>query len=131
MQMLRDPKSILEAARAWFEPELRELLSAHVKRLKEYEGYDISELVNFIVFEEFDVVADLDFALGFPTMINRFDGIRYDEPGFNPSWEVIEEHVNWFELIYVIGDDGFGVVVFVAKSSDPTLLQMLRFYTSQ
>lgn len=131
MQILRSSKSMLEAARTWLDPELRELLSAHVKRLNEYGCYDLSELVNFIVFEWGDTVADMDSALGFPIMANRFDGGRYGEYGFSPSWEVFEEHINWFELVYVLSDDGFGVVVFVEKNSDPELLKMLSFYSNK
>lgn len=131
MQILRNSKSIEEGARSWLEPELRDLLAVHVKRLNEYEGCDLSELVNFIVFEECDTVSDLDAALGFPVMANRFDGCRYGEPGFSPSWEVIEEHINWFELVYVLSDDGFGIVVFVPKHSDPELLKMLQQYSHQ
>lgn len=131
MQIVRDSKLMMELAESWLEPELRELLSIHIKRLKECEGYDLSELVNFIVFEEFDAVPELDAALGFAVMVSRFDGVRYGDPEFNPSWEVIEEHVNWFELVYVLSDDGFGVVVFVSKNSDPELTRMLRFYADR
>ena len=131
MQILRDSKSIEEGGRSWLDPELSELLAAHVKRLSEYEGCDLSELVNFIVFEECDTVADLDAALGFPVMANRFDGCRYGEPGFNPSWEAIEEHINWFELVYVLSDDGFGIVMFIPKRADPELLKMLQQYSRQ
>lgn len=131
MQIMRDSKTIMNVAIAWPEPELREILSAYVKRLNVYEGYDLCELVNFIVFGWGDTVADLDAALGFPVMTNRSDGSRYREPDFTPSWEVIEEHINWFEVVYVLSDDGFGVVVFVAKNSDAELLQMLQFYSSK
>lgn len=131
MQILRDSKSIEEGARLHSDPELHELLAAHVKRLNEYESYDLNEMVNFIVFEGCDTVADLDAALGFPVMINRFDGCRYGEPGFSPSWEAIEEHINWFEMVYVLSDEGFGVVVFVPKHADPELLQMLQQYSHQ
>ncbi|VVN17084.1 hypothetical protein PS647_04157 [Pseudomonas fluorescens] len=131
MQMLRDSKSIEESARSYPDPELRELLAAHVKRLNEYEGCGLSEMVNFIVFEECDTVENLDASLGFPVMANRFDGCRYGEPSFSPSWEVIEEHINWFELVYVLSDDGFGVVVFVPKHADPELLIMLQQYAHQ
>ena len=131
MRILRDSKSILEVAKECLEPELSELLFAHVKRLNEYGGYDLSELVNFIVFELGDTVADLDSALGFPIMANRFDGSRYGKYGFSPSWDIFEEHINWFELVYVLSDDGFGVVVFVEKQSDPELLKMLNFYSNK
>jgi len=128
MQILNDLKSIEHSVKSLLDRELRELLLAHVEKLSEYEGYDLGELVSFVVVDCNDTVSDLDAALGFPVMANRFDGCRYGEPGFTPSWEVIEEHSNWFEMVYVLSDDGFGVVVFVPKHADPELLQMLQQY---
>ncbi len=129
MQILRDSKSILEVARTWSDHELRGLFSIHVKRLKEYEEYDLSELVCFIVCEECDSVADLDTALGFSIMANRFDGVKFGESGFHPSWEFVIKYNGWYEIVYVLSDDGTGVVVFVDKQGDTELVQMLRFYT--
>ena len=131
MQILRDSKSIEEGGTSWPDPELRRILAVHIDTLKEYEGRDLCELVSFVVMDCNDTVSDLDAALGFPIMANRFDGCRYGEPGFNPSWESVEEHINWFELVYVLSDDGFGVVVFVPKHADPELLHMLQQYSLQ
>ncbi|WP_350601464.1 hypothetical protein [Pseudomonas sp. 65/3-MNA-CIBAN-0223] len=129
MQIFSESKVIEKVVDACPDLELRKLLAAHVERLKEFDDYSLDQLVRFVVFEECDTVADLDAALGFPIMANRFDGCRYGEPGFNPSWESVEEHINWFELVYVLSDDGFGVVVFVPKHADPELLHMLQQYS--
>lgn len=131
MQIFTESKVIEKVVEACPDLELRKLLAAHVERLKEFDDYSLDQLVRFVVFEECDTVADLDAALGFPVMANRFDGCRYGEPGFSPSWEAIEEHMNWFEMVYVLSDDGFGVVVFVPKHADPELLQMLQQYSHQ
>lgn len=131
MQILRDSRSIENGARSCPDPELRQLLAAHIENLSGYEGYELGELVNFIVFEGGDTVADLDVILGFPIMANRLDGVRFGETDFLPSWEVIEEHINWFEVVYVLSDDGFGVVVFISKNADPELQQMLSQFASQ
>lgn len=128
MRILSDSRSINEGAISYPDPELRQLLAARIDTLKEYEGYCLGELVSFVVIDCNDAVSDLDAALGFPVMANRFDGCRYGEPGFSPSWEAIEEHSNWFEMVYVLSDEGFGVVVFVPKHADPELLQMLQQY---
>lgn len=128
MHILIDSKTIEEGARSWPDCDVRKLLAAHVARLSEYEGHGLGELVRFIVFEHGDTVTDLDAALGFPIMTNRFDGIHYGEPNFSPSWEVAEEYSHWYELIFVLSDDGFGVVVFIPKNTQPQLLKMLRQY---
>lgn len=131
MQVLRDSTSISEWAASNSDPTLVELIVAHIQILTEYEGYDWSELVRFVVVERNDTVSSLEGALGFPVMANRFDGCRYGEPGFSPSWEFINEHKDWYEVVYVLGDDGFGVVVFVEKHADLELLHMLQFYSNK
>ena len=128
MQILRDKESILEVARTWCDCESRDLLSVHINRLEDYVGHDLSGLVNFIVCDDHDSVADIDAALGFPIMANRFDGIRFGKPGFHPSGEFVIEYDRWYEIIYVLSDDGAGVVVFVDKQGDVDLIKMLRFY---
>jgi len=83
------------------------------------------------VFEHGDTVADLDAALGFPVMANRLDGIRFEEPGFLPSWEVIEEHIHSLECIYVLEDTGLGVILFVPSDTDCEMLAMFQHYARQ
>ncbi|MDP3815786.1 hypothetical protein [Pseudomonas sp.] len=128
MQILHDSKTIEEGARLCPYRDVRQLLAAYVERLGEYEVDDLSKLVRFIVFEHGDAVTDLDAALGFPIMTNRFDGTHFGEPDFSPSWEVAEEHSHWYELVFVLSDDGFGVVVFIPKNTQPQLLNMLQQY---
>ena len=131
MQIFSESKVIEKVVEVYPDLELRKLLATHVERLKEFDDYSLDQLVRFVVMEHNDTVADLDATLGFPIMTNRFDGVRFGEPSFNPSWEAIEEHINWFELVYVLSDDGFGVVVFVPKHADPELLGMLQQYSRQ
>lgn len=73
---------------------------------------DCPEILGFIVIvEPGDTINMLDTQLGFPILAGRH--------------EFILEHVNWFELVYVLGQDGYGLEVFVPKSVDlPELLTM-------
>ena len=86
------------------------------------------ELVFFVVVQPGDDIAAVDVALGFPVMANRFDGTTFGKPGFTPSWDVLEEHAGFYELVYVLSDDGSGVTVFVSKTDgvSPELLSMCR-----
>ena len=40
-------------------------------------------------------------------------------------------HRHWYEMVYVLGDDGFGIVIFVPKDADAALIEMLQQYTIQ
>ena len=95
-------------------PELRALIHRRIEEVAEYVGH-FSDLVYFVVVEGGDSIEAIDMALGFPVLANRFNGVPFGDPDFLPSWEVLAEHSGWFELVYVLGDDGAGVVVFISK----------------
>lgn len=129
MQITRDTASIHALIRSTTDTELQALMAAHIERLALYEGIHLGEMIRLIVFEKGDSPADLDAALGFPVMTNRFDGTRSGDPDFQPCWEIIERHTHWFEWVYVLSDDGAGVVVFMPVDADNDLIPMLTRYT--
>lgn len=97
------------------DPELLRLIRGRISDTAEYVDH-FSELVHFVIVQPGDDIADIDEALGFPVMANRFDGTRFGQVGFTPSWDVLAEFPGWFELVYVTGQDGNGVTVFVSKT---------------
>jgi hypothetical protein len=110
-------------------PELQALIRQRIADTAEYVDH-FSELVYFVIVEAGDDITDVDASLGFTVMANRFDGIRFGQVGFMPSWDVMAEHAGWFELVYVLSDDGNGVTVFVSRTqgTPPELLVMCRAY---
>ena len=128
MQILCDSRSIQTALQT--HGELHQLISCYVDRLSDGEGFELGNLVHFVVMHRDDTVVELEAALGFSVMTNRSNGCRYGDPDFLPSWEVIEVHHHWYEMVYVLADDGFGIVVFVDKNADVQLLQMLQHYAA-
>ena len=129
MQILCDSSSIQKALQT--QAELTRLITGYVERLSDYEGHELGQLVQFIVMTSSETVIELEAALGFSVRTNRFSGCRYGDADFLPSWEVIEEHPFWYELVYVLGDDGFGIVIFVPKDADAELIDMLQQYAHQ
>ena len=57
---------------------------------------------------------------------------RFGSPAFAPSWELLEEHPRFYEIVYILSDDGFGVEVFVPKRADvpQELLAMCAAYAT-
>jgi len=90
--------------------EVRDLIR---QRIEEY-GSD-ADLATFIVVEPGDPLESLDAQLGFSVLANRFDGKRYGDPEFTPSFEVLEEHPGCYEMVLVLADYGDGVLVFIPK----------------
>ncbi len=87
--------------------ELRQFISDTFARVA-----DCPEILGYILIAEpGDTIASLDAQLGFPILANRH--------------EFILELTHWYELVYVLGQDGYGIEVFVSKDIDlPELLAM-------
>ena len=113
------------------DPGLLELIHRRIADTAEFVN-TFGELVFFVIVEPGDDIAGVDDALGFPVMVNRFDGTTLGEPGFTPSWDVLEEHAGFYELVYVLSDDGRGVTVFVIKAEGvpAELLAMCRQFST-
>ena len=112
------------------DPDLQVLIRQRIADTAEYVVDHFSELVFFVIVEPGDVVDRVALAVGFSLLVNRFDGTRFGAPGFTPSWDVLEEHAGVYELVYVLGQDGQGVTVFVSKTDgvSPELLSMCRHF---
>jgi len=123
MLSLRNGAAVSRALSSDIDPELRALIERRVEQLGEYGADDIGELVHFLVVESGDTIEAVEAELGFSPLANFVDGGRYGEPGFTPSWELAERHVGWFEVVFVLGDDGFGWVLFVPARGAAVLTQ--------
>jgi hypothetical protein len=66
--------------------------------------------------------------IGFDILANKWTGIRFDQPGYNQAFEILDEHAGYYELVFLIDDSGYGIEVFVPKTEgvDPELLAMCR-----
>lgn len=123
MLVINDPSSLSKVA----DPAVRRLIE---QRIEDY-GSD-ADLATFVVVEPGDPPDTLDAQLGFSVLSNRFDGRRYGDPGFSPSFEVAEDHGGLYELVFVLADYGDGVVVFVPKRDgvDGRLLSLCAEYAT-
>ena len=115
MQIYQDTASILAAAAAYPDAQLRHLLTQRIESL----GEDLPCLLQVLILETGDTAADMFSYLGLPCPDPA-------QPDFCPPWEVIEAYGRWFELTLLRGDDGAGVVVFVPDTADADLLAMCR-----
>lgn len=99
---------------------LRNLLAIRAAQLEGDTEPDIElgDLAHFHAVEAGDWVTDVKAALGFAIDINLVDGTVFGHPDFVPSWEWIEHHVGYFELAFILSDDGFGHVLFVPDQND-------------
>ncbi len=117
MQIYQDTASILAAAAAYPDAQLRHLLALRIESL----GEDLPCLQQVLILETGDTAADMFSYLGLPCTDPEL-------PDFCPPWEVIEAYGRWFELTFLRGDDGAGVVVYLPDTADAELLALFRRY---
>lgn len=94
------------------------------------ERLDLLYLASILIIGPGDTEQDITQEIGFSPLVNRVDGERFPSADFTPSWEYITHHQGWHELVYVTGDDGSGVILFIedAEGTDSTLLALCRNY---
>jgi hypothetical protein len=124
MQIVRDPADAALIADA----ELRYLIENTIAALSPDGTYDSDVLGYFLIVQPGDNIATINAQIGFDILANKWTGIRFDQPGYTPSFEALEEHAGYYELVFVLGDDGAGVVVFVPMDADDDLLTLCRRY---
>lgn len=112
--------------RAQADPVLRTILAGHVTRLADYE-LPLEDLARFYICEP----TDTDFP-GWSPLVDR-DGVKFGHEGFSRDWEYLQKHNGYWEIVFILSDDGFGHVVLV--KDDPAvstpLLELCRRYADQ
>ncbi len=98
---------------ASLDPTLRELVNLRLKQLRQNYDGPLDDIVCFQVVEPGDELRDVTESLSFSPLENLVDGTTFGNPDFQPSTEWIACHGAWFELVYILTDDGFGTILFV------------------
>lgn len=111
MHPLRNDADIHHTAQHHPDLQLRKHLSRRIEELSDYTE-DLAELIHIYILEPSDTLTSVDVQLGFSL-------------GERPI-DVIESHLDWYEITIVLSDDGFGVVLYVSKhpDTDPKLLEI-------
>lgn len=91
-------------------PCLRLPLQAHLDRLREYDDYDLPDLAEFVIIQDTDRPEDAERLLD-RLLVDRETGTFVTDP------EYALRHDDWLELVFVLSDDGFGLVLFVQVTS--------------
>lgn len=115
MLSLRTTIAMERAADTYTDVHLRQLLSQRMHQLRSnFEG-DLEDIVHFLIVEPGDTPREVEAELGFSPLRNMVDGLCFGDPDFSPSCEWIQCHGRWFELVYILSDDGFGAIVWIAN----------------
>lgn len=95
--------------------ELTAILKNWLDRLQAYDGYDLPELAIICILGSMEELAAMEIETGHQLL--EVDG------SFRPV-EIATQHQNWIEMVFILSDDGFGVVLLVPADAEPALLAM-------
>jgi hypothetical protein len=126
MRVLRERADVAQIA----DSLLRDLIEQRILEVSDGGSWNSALYGYFIVAEPGDSVAALEAESGCCLLTGRFTESPFGEPGFVPSFEFIEEHANCYEGVWILSDDGFGVVILIPKVDgiDPGLMSMCVTY---
>lgn len=126
MKIYRDPASIKALAEQMPATDLQHMVQSRLSSLLQRDMDNTALLQAVMVMEENDATADLERAVGFPVLRNRWNGLSRDQEHFTPSWDALDEHPDWYELTFILGDEGEGIVVFVPQGLSGPLNDLCR-----
>ena len=109
MIVIRTADEMARALDTPIDPRLRQCLHGHCDRLSEWEGYELSELAVFLIAQRGDTLEQVEAAFGQPL-------VRARKFCFLP--ELVEQHGGWFEVTFILSDDGFGLILLVQVDPD-------------
>lgn len=131
MRIYRDNTSFSHLKELTPEEELNFLMKKRLVSIKDIEGYEVSELLHMVIVDAGDTADDLERHLGFTIMHNRWNGCAHDAESFTPSWDAFDAHIHWYELTFVLSDEGFGIVVFLPKCNSDELIALCDRYANE
>jgi hypothetical protein len=111
-------------AQALTDEVLLRLVRRHLITAKEN---GLENLTCIAVIEPADREQTIIDELGFSPLRNTLSETLFGDPGFSPSWDWLEIHSGWYELIFTVGDDGFAYIVFVSRQhqTSPGIIEKL------
>lgn len=116
MIVIRTAEDMARSLDSPLDPELLKLLQGHADRLTEW---DLQDLASFIIVQPGDNLGTVETAFG----ERLVEGGRFAiEP------ELISRSRDWLELVFILSDDGFGLVLLanLGKNTDPLLVAACR-----
>ena len=129
MLSLPDRASILSALDLPLEPQLHELLAAHVRTMLEDPSLGLIDMTHILVVERGDSVEAIKGEVGFSPLVCPYDGARFGSLGFHPFWDWLKGHGRWFEMIVTVGNSGFAYILLIG-ADHPDLLTLCRAFAA-
>ena len=101
-----------------------------LRRLLALRRQQCGSLQGFVLVEPSDAVAALEQALGLSIVTSLFGEVCYPDEDYAPSFDVIEDHGDCYEMVFITDDDAGSTVLFIPKQADidADLLSLCRAF---
>lgn len=99
--------------------ELATILKSWLDRLQAYEGYDLPELAIICILGLMEDLAAMEVETGHQ--------LREGDGSFRRS-DIATQLQQWIELVFILSDDGFGVVLLVPSDAEHALFGYIEGY---
>ena len=101
-----------------------------LQRLLNQRYQQCGSLHGFVLVEPGDTSAALEQALGLCIVTSLFGEVRFPDEDYVPSFEVIEDHGDGYEMVFITDDDTGSTVLFIPKSAgmDAELLSLCQVF---
>ena len=110
--------------------DIRQHILESIAKFTNSATYKPSIYGHFALVESGDTTADIEAATSCQIMHDPFNDSRYGDAAFQPSFEWLVEHPSFYEAVFVLSDDGYGIDLLIPKSLgiDTELLAMCAEY---
>lgn len=112
MLVLRNPAQTSRISH----PSIRSLAELRFSQVCADEPYDYDRHGYMIVVAQGDSVQQLEEESSCPILYNPYSETRYGDPDFTPSFDILEEHDECYEMLFLTTDEGFGITIFIPKT---------------
>ena len=120
----------IEKIKQFYQIELRQHMLEIIGKITDGAFYNPSIYGHFVLVEAGDSITEIEAKTGCQIMHDLSNKCQFDDSKFQPSFEWLVEHPSFYEAVFIISDDGFGVDLLIPKALgiDVELLAMCAEY---
>ena len=100
-----------------------------MQKLSNQKYVEFTVDAQFVLVEPNDTIDALEAASGCPIVTSWFSDAIYPHEDFAPSFEFIEEHHDFYEMVFVLTDDNTTVFIIPKEKVDPMLLALCQEFS--
>ena len=106
----------IETIKQFYQIELRQHILEIINKITEGATYDPSIYGQVALVEEGDSIAEIEAKTGCQITHGLSGKCQYGEAKFQPSFEWFVEHSSFYEAVFIISDDGYGLDLLIPKA---------------